>query len=225
MRILVVEDQARMAGLIKRGLEESGYSVDLAGTGPDAVWMATENDYRVVVLDAMLPAFDGFEVARRLRAASRWMPIVMLTARDAVDDRVRGLDAGADDYMTKPFSLAELAARIRALARRGQPERPTTLAVGQLRLDPARRTAKRGDVELALSPKEFVLLELLMEHSGEVLTRTQIIEQIWDYEYDGISNVVDQYVGYLRRKIDRPFGTFDLETVRGVGYRLHHSEA
>jgi len=225
MRILVVEDQARMAGLIKRGLEESGYSVDLAGTGPDAVWMATENDYRVVVLDAMLPGFDGFEVALRLRAANRWMPIVMLTARDAVDDRVRGLDAGADDYMTKPFSLAELAARIRALARRGQPERPTTLAVGQLCLDPARRTAKRGDVELALSPKEFALLELLMEHPGEVLTRTQIIEQIWDYEYDGISNVVDQYVGYLRRKIDRPFGTFDLETVRGVGYRLHHSES
>jgi len=225
MRILVVEDQARMAGLIKRGLEESGYAVDLAGTGPDAVWMATENDYRVIVLDAMLPGFDGFEVARRLRAANRWMPIVMLTARDAVDDRVRGLDAGADDYMTKPFSLAELAARIRALARRGQPERPTTLAVGQLCLDPARRTAKRGDVELALSPKEFALLELLMEHPGEVLTRTQIIEQIWDYEYDGISNVVDQYVGYLRRKIDRPFGTFDLETVRGVGYRLHHSES
>jgi two-component system OmpR family response regulator len=225
MRILVVEDQARMAGLIKRGLEESGYSVDLAGTGPDAVWMAMENDYRVVVLDAMLPGCDGFEVARRLRAANRWMPIVMLTARDAVDDRVRGLDAGADDYMTKPFSLAELAARIRALARRGQPERPTTLAVGQLCLDPARRTAKRGDVDLALSPKEFALLELLMEHPGEVLTRTQIIEQIWDYEYDGISNVVDQYVGYLRRKIDRPFGTFDLETVRGVGYRLHHTES
>jgi|ERR1700676_3790836 two-component system, OmpR family, response regulator len=225
MRILVVEDQPRMAGLIKRGLEETGYSVDVAGSGPDAVWMATESDYRVVVLDAMLPGFDGFEVARRLRGASRWMPIIMLTAREAVDDRVRGLDAGADDYMTKPFSLAELAARIRALARRGQPERPTALAVGEFLLDPALRVAKRGDVELELSPKEFALLELFMEHPGEVLTRTQIIEQVWDFEYDGISNVVDQYVAYLRRKIDRPFGAHDLETVRGVGYRLRPAGA
>lgn len=223
MRILVVEDQPRMAGLVKRGLEETGYSVDLAGTGPDALWMATENDYRVIVLDAMLPGFDGFEVARRLRTASRWMPIIMLTARDTVDDRVRGLDAGADDYLTKPFSLAELAARIRALARRGRPERPATLAVGQLRLDPARHRATRADQELVLSPKEFALLALLMEHPGEVLTRTQIIEQIWDCEYDGMSNVVDQYVAYLRRKIDRPFGTSDLETVRGIGYRLRSS--
>lgn len=225
MRILVVEDQPRMAGLVKRGLEETGYSVDLAGTGPDALWMATENDYRVIILDAMLPGFDGFEVARRLRTGGRWMPIIMLTARDTVDDRVRGLDAGADDYLTKPFSLAELAARIRALSRRGQPERPATLAVGQLRLDPARHRATRANQELVLTPKEFALLELLMEHPGEVLTRTQIIEQIWDYEYDGMSNVVDQYVAYLRRKIDRPFGTSDLETVRGTGYRLRLSDS
>jgi two-component system OmpR family response regulator len=220
MRLLVVEDQPRMASLIKRGLEEEGYSVDVAGNGPDAVWMATENDYRVVILDAMLPGFDGFEVARRLRTSGRWMPIVMLTARDTVADRVLGLDSGADDYMTKPFSVAELAARIRALARRGSPERPTVLEVGDLRLDPALRVASRGEVVLSLSPKEFALLELFMENPGIVLTRTRIIEQIWDYEYDGVSNVVDQYVVYLRRKIDRSFGRDDLETVRGVGYRL-----
>jgi two-component system OmpR family response regulator len=220
MRLLVVEDQPRMASLIKRGLEEEGYSVDVAGNGPDAVWMATENDYRVVILDAMLPGFDGFEVARRLRTSGRWMPIVMLTARDTVADRILGLDSGADDYMTKPFSVAELAARIRALARRGSPERPTVLEVGDLRLDPALRVGSRGEVVLSLSPKEFALLELFMENPGIVLTRTRIIEQIWDYEYDGVSNVVDQYVVYLRRKIDRPFGRDDLETVRGVGYRL-----
>jgi two-component system OmpR family response regulator len=220
MRLLVVEDQPRMASLIKRGLEEEGYSVDVAGNGPDAVWMATENDYRVVILDAMLPGFDGFEVARRLRTSGRWMPIVMLTARDTVADRVLGLDSGADDYVTKPFSIAELAARIRALARRGSPERPTALEVGDLRLDPALRVASRGEVVLSLSPKEFALLELFMENPEIVLTRTRIIEQIWDYEYDGVSNVVDQYVVYLRRKIDRPFGRDDLETVRGVGYRL-----
>jgi two-component system OmpR family response regulator len=220
MRLLVVEDQPRMASLIKRGLEEEGHSVDVAADGPDAVWMATENEYRVVILDAMLPGFDGFEVARRLRTGGRWMPIVMLTARDSVTDRVLGLDSGADDYMTKPFSIAELAARIRALARRGSPERPTVLKVGNLHLDPALRVASRGEVELSLSPKEFALLELFMEYPGIVLTRTRIIEQIWDYEYDGVSNVVDQYVVYLRRKIDRPFGRSDLETVRGVGYRL-----
>jgi two-component system OmpR family response regulator len=148
------------------------------------------------------------------------MPIILLTARMSVEDRVRGLDVGADDYMTKPFSMQELAARLRALARRGQPERPTVLAIGDLRLDPATRRAWRGGVELELSPKEFALLELFLEHPGTVLTRTLIIEQIWDYEFDGVSNVVDQYVGYLRRKVDRPFGTDDLETVRGVGYRL-----
>jgi two-component system OmpR family response regulator len=220
MRLLVVEDQPRMASLIKRGLEEHGHSVDVASTGPDGVWMATENDYRAIVLDVMLDGYDGFEVARRLREAGRWMPIILLTARMSVEDRVRGLDVGADDYMTKPFSMQELAARLRALARRGQPERPTVLAVGDLRLDPATRRAWRGGVELELSPKEFALLELFLEHPGTVLTRTLIIEQIWDYEFDGVSNVVDQYVGYLRRKVDRPFGTDDLETVRGVGYRL-----
>jgi two-component system, OmpR family, response regulator len=223
MRVLVVEDEPRMAALIQRGLSEEGHAVDVTASGPDAVWMATENDYRAVVLDVMLPGFDGFEVARRFRSAGRWMPILMLTARAAVEDRVLGLDAGADDYLTKPFSLAELSARIRSLVRRGQPERPTTLSVGDLRLDPATRRAWRGDVELMLSPKEFALLELFLENPGTVLTRTRIIDQLWDYEYDGISNVVDQYVGYLRRKVDRPFGLNELQTVRGVGYRLRDS--
>jgi two-component system OmpR family response regulator len=220
VRLLVVEDNTRMAALVKRGLEEEGHAVDVAGDGPNAVWMATENPYVAVVLDVMLPRFDGFEVARRLRAAGRWMPILMLTARTGVEDRVLGLDVGADDYLTKPFSFAELSARLRALIRRGQPERPTIISVGDLRLDPGRRRAWRGDTELQLSPKEFSLLELFLAHPGLVLSRTRIVEQLWDYEYDGDSNVIDQYVSYLRRKVDRPFGRSDLETVRGAGYRL-----
>ncbi|HUZ09675.1 MAG TPA: response regulator transcription factor [Acidimicrobiales bacterium] len=221
MRLLVVEDDPRMASLLKRGLEEEGNSVDMAGDGPDAVWMGTENPYSAIVLDVMLPGFDGFEVARRLRAAGRWAPILLLTARTEVADRVEGLDAGADDYLAKPFSFAELSARIRALVRRGQPERPVVLAVGDLRLDPASRRAWRGDDELDLSAKEFSLLELFMRHPGELLTRSAILDQVWDYAYGGVSNVVDQYVGYLRRKIDRPYGRNDFETVRGAGYRLH----
>ena len=221
MRLLVVEDDPRMAGLLKRGLEEEGNSVDMAGTGPDGVWMGTENPYSAIVLDVMLPGFDGFEVARQLRAAGRWAPILLLTARTEVADRVEGLDAGADDYLVKPFSFAELSARIRALVRRGQPERPVVLAVGDLRLDPGSQRAWRENDELELSPKEFALLELFMRHRGELLTRSAILDQVWDYAYDGLSNVVDQYVGYLRRKIDRPYGRNDLETVRGAGYRLH----
>ena len=221
MRLLVVEDDPRMAGLLKRGLEEEGNSVDMAGTGPDGVWMGTENPYSAIVLDVMLPGFDGFEVARQLRAAGRWAPILLLTARTEVADRVEGLDAGADDYLVKPFSFAELSARIRALVRRGQPERPVVLAVGDLRLDPGSQRAWRENDELELSAKEFALLELFMRHRGELLTRSAILDQVWDYAYDGLSNVVDQYVGYLRRKIDRPYGRNDLETVRGAGYRLH----
>ncbi|MDQ1360799.1 MAG: two-component system, OmpR family, response regulator [Acidimicrobiaceae bacterium] len=220
MRLLVVEDDARMAGLLKRGLEEGGDAVDIANDGPHGVWMATENPYAAIVLDVMLPGFDGFEVARRLRAAGMWAPILMLTARIDIRDRVEGLDVGADDYLTKPFSFTELAARLRALIRRGQPERPSILTVGSLRLDPARRCVWRGDALLDLSSKEFALLELFMRHPGEVLTRTRILDHVWDYAYDGVSNVVDQYVGYLRRKIDRPFDCDDLETVRGAGYRL-----
>ncbi|MGA8521252.1 MAG: response regulator transcription factor, partial [Pseudonocardiaceae bacterium] len=214
MRVLIVEDELRMAALLKRGLEEDGYAVDVVNTGTDAVWQANEFSYDAVVLDVMLPGLDGVGVCRRLRESGRWMPVLMLTARDAVEDRVRGLDAGADDYLTKPFSFAELSARIRALIRRGVVERPSELHAADLRLDPATRQAWRGQVELELSTKEFALLELFLRHRGQVLTRTRILEHVWDFAYDGVSNVVDQYVLYLRRKIDRPFGLEQLETVR-----------
>jgi two-component system OmpR family response regulator len=223
MRVLVVEDDPRMARVIRRGLEEEGHAVDVAASGPDGLWLATENPYAVVVLDVMLPGFDGFELCRRLRAAGRWMPVLMLTARDAVGDRVRGLDAGADDYLVKPFSLLELAARLRALARRNGQARPVVLNEGDLRLDPAAKRAWRDGTELRLSPKEFSLLELFLRHPGTVLTRSQIIEAVWDFAYDGTSNIVDQYVTYLRRKVDVPYGRHDIETVRGRGYRLRRA--
>ncbi len=213
-----------MARLLKRGLEEEGHAVDVAADGPDGLWMATESGYAAIVLDLMLPGFDGVELCRRLRAEGIWVPILMLTARDAVGDRVRGLDAGADDYLVKPFSLLELAARLRALARRDDRARPAVLAVGDLSLDPATKQAWRGATELQLSPKEFSLLELFLRHAGSVLTRSQIIESVWDFAYDAGSNVVDQYVAYLRRKVDMPFGRHDIETVRGMGYRLHQAE-
>ena len=213
-----------MSRLLKRGLEEEGHAVDLAGDGPEGLWLATENPYAAIVLDVMLPGFDGFELCRKLRAAGVWVPVLMLTARDAVNDRVRGLDAGADDYMVKPFSLLELAARLRALVRRDDRARPVLLAEGDLKLDPASKQAWRGRTELQLSPKEFSLLELFLRHPGTVLTRSQILDAAWDFAYDGTSNVVDQYVTYLRKKIDVPFGRHDLETVRGMGYRLRHSE-
>jgi two-component system OmpR family response regulator len=220
MRVLVVEDEAKMAALLRRGLEEEGHAVDVAVDGPEGLWLATENSYAAIVLDVMLPGFDGFELCRRLRAAGDWTPVLMLTARDAVDDRVTGLDAGADDYLVKPFSLRELGARLRALTRRDDRARPTVLSEGDLRLDPAAKRAWRGEVELRLSPKEFALLEFFMRHPGVVLTRSAILEAAWDFAYDGTSNVVDQYVTYLRRKIDAPFGRHDLQTVRGMGYRL-----
>ena len=213
-----------MSRLLKRGLEEEGHAVDLAGDGPEGLWLATENPYAAIVLDVMLPGFDGFELCRKLRAAGVWVPVLMLTARDAVNDRVRGLDAGADDYLVKPFSLLELAARLRALVRRDDRARPVILAEGDLKLDPTSKRAWRGSVELQLSPKEFSLLELFLRHPGAVLTRSQILDAAWDFAYDGTSNVVDQYVTYLRKKIDVPFGRHDLETVRGMGYRLRHSE-
>jgi two-component system, OmpR family, response regulator len=220
MRVLVVEDEARMSRVLKRSLEEEGHAVDLAPDGPEGLWLATENEYAAIVLDVMLPGFDGFELCRKLRAAGVWAPVLMLTARDAVADRVRGLDAGADDYLVKPFSLLELSARLRALARRDDRARPVTLCAGDLRLDPASKRAWRDGTELHLSPKEFALLELFLRHPGVVLTRSQILDAAWDFAYDGTSNVVDQYVTYLRRKIDVPFGRHDLETVRGMGYRL-----
>jgi len=220
MRVLVVEDEVRMAALLRRGLSEEGYAVDVAGDGREAVWRVTEFSYDAVVLDVLLPGLDGFEVCRRLRADGCWVPVVMLTARGDVADRVRGLDAGADDYLPKPFSFAELCARLRALIRRGAPERPAVLEAGDLRLDPAGRRAWRGETELELSSREFALLEFLLRHAGEVVTRTMILEHVWDVAFDPVSNVVDQYVAYLRRKIDRPFGLTQLETVRGAGYRL-----
>jgi two-component system, OmpR family, response regulator len=224
MRVLVVEDEPRMSRLLKRGLEEEGHAVDIAGDGPEGLWMATENSYAAIVLDVMLPGFDGFELCRKLRAAGIWVPVLMLTARDAVGDRVRGLDAGADDYLVKPFSLLELAARLRALARRDDRARPAVLAVGGLRLDPATKQAWRDASEIQLSPKEFSLLELFLRHPDAVLTRSQILDAVWDFAYDGGSNVVDQYIAYLRRKVDVPFGRHDIETVRGMGYRLRQPQ-
>ena len=220
MRALVVEDESKMAALLRRGLQEEGYAVDVATTGEDGSWLGSENDYDVILLDVMLPDTDGFEVCRRLRAADRWAPILMLTARDGVRDRVAGLDAGADDYLTKPFSFDELFARVRALLRRGPSERPPILVNGDLRLDPAARRVSRGETEIDLTQKEFSLLELFMRRPGEVLSRTRILEHVWDFAYEGDSNVVDVYVRYLREKIDRPFGRKTLETVRGAGYRL-----
>jgi two-component system, OmpR family, response regulator len=220
MRLLIVEDEVKMAGLLRRGLHEEGLSVDLARTGDDALWMARATEYDAIVLDVMLPGTDGFEVCRLLREADVWSPVLMLTARDAVGDRVAGLDAGADDYLTKPFSFAELLARLRALARRPPLERPAVLEVGDLRMDPSTRQVWRGDVEVHLSAKEFAVLETFMRRPGQVLSRYQLLEHCWDYGYENRSNVVDVYVRYLRDKVDRPFGRDSLETVRGVGYRL-----
>ena len=220
MRILIVEDQVKMASLLRRGLREEGLAADVARTGDDAIWMARATEYDAIVLDVMLPGTDGFEVCRRLREAGTWSPVLMLTARDAVEDRVVGLDAGADDYLTKPFSFAELLARLRALVRRPPLERPTVLEVGDLRLDPAAHRVWRGETEVQLSAKEFALLETFMRRPGEVLSRYHLLEHCWDHGYENRSNVVDVYVRYLREKIDRPFGRTSLETVRGAGYRL-----
>jgi two-component system OmpR family response regulator len=220
VRVLVVEDEVKMARAIRRGLEQEGYAVDGAATGDDGLHLATEIDYDAIVLDLLLPVLDGFEVCRRLRAAGRWAPVLMLTARDGVADRVEGLDAGADDYLVKPFSFGELLARLRALVRRGSGERPAVLVVGDLRLDPAAHTVERAGRAVSLSAREFAVLEFLMRHPGEVVSRARILEHVWDFNYDGLSNVVDVYVGYLRRKLEQPFGRPLIRTVRGVGYGL-----
>jgi len=220
VRVLVVEDAVKVASLLERGLAEQGFAVDVVGTGAEAVWMAQENSYDVVLLDLSLPDIDGFAVCDRLRALGQWVPVLMLTARDSIEDRVRGLDGGADDYLTKPFAFPEVVARLRALLRRGAPPRPPVLAVGDLTVDPATRQVRRGEDLVELTAKEFSLLEYFVRHPGVVLSRSRLIEHVWDFAFSGDPNVVNVYVGYLREKIDRPFGRASLETVRGMGYRL-----
>jgi two-component system OmpR family response regulator len=220
MRVLVVEDDLRMAGLIRRGLVKEGLGADVAPNGREALVSAQAHAYDAIVLDVMLPDLDGFETCRRLRAAGVWAPVLMLTARDSVDDRVAGLDSGADDYLVKPFAFAELLARLRALVRRGDSERPTVLEAGSLRLDPATRRVTRGSTELQLSAKEFALLETFMRRPGDVLSVYELLENAWDFAYENRSNIVQVYIRRLRAKIDEPFGVRTLETVRGAGYRL-----
>lgn len=225
MRVLIVEDEAKLAGIVRRGLQAHGLSADIAGTGEDAVWMAGATDYGVIVLDVMLPGIDGFETCRQLRTDGVETPVLMLTARGAVEDRVAGLDSGADDYLAKPFAFEELLARLRALARRTGGDRRPVVEVGDLRLDPAARQVWRGGNPIELTTKEFALLEVLMTRAGQALSRFQLLEHAWDDAYENRSNVVDVYIGYLRDKVDRPFGTASIETVRGVGYRLHDPSA
>jgi two-component system OmpR family response regulator len=220
MKVLLVEDDRKLAALIRRGLTENGNASDIVPDGEEALWMARAHAYDAIVLDVMLPGRDGFAICAALREAGIWAPVLMLTARDAIEDRVAGLDAGADDYLTKPFSLAELRARLRALVRRGAAERPTVLEVGDLRLDPATQQVWRGETELQLSSKEYALLELFMSRPGEVLSRFELLEHGWDIGYDNRSNVITVYIRYLREKIDRPFGRQAIETVHGAGYRL-----
>jgi two-component system, OmpR family, response regulator len=225
MRVLVVEDDPALADLLRRALTKEGYAVDSADNGTDALWSISETDYDVVVLDVMIPAPNGFEVCAEARRRDRWSPILLLTARDSVDDRVKGLDAGADDYLTKPFALAELFARLRAITRREATERPVRLQVDDLVLDPADRSVRRANTTIELSPTEFSLLAQFMRSPDHVLSRTYLLEHVWDFAYDGTSNVVDVYVRYLREKIDRPFGRSSLQTVRGAGYVLRTDDA
>jgi len=218
--VLVVEDDERMARAIQRGLQSEGFAVDVALDGTDGLWHATEFTYDALVLDVMLPGIDGYELCRRLRAAGNWAPILVLTARDGELDETRALDLGADDYLAKPFSYQVLVARLRALLRRGRPARPTVLTAGDLRLDPATHAVWRGDTPVALSPRQFAVLELFMRRPGEVLSKTVILEHVWDFAYEGDPNIVEVYVGQLRRRIDEPFGRQSLQTIRLVGYRL-----
>jgi two-component system OmpR family response regulator len=220
MRILLVEDEPKMAAVVARGLRHEGYAVDIACDGDEALFQARVYEYDAVILDVMLPGIDGFEVCRAMRDEGHWSPVLMLTARDHVDDRIRGLDVGADDYLVKPFSFGELLARVRALLRRRPRERPTVLRAGDIELDPAAHEVTRAGQEVGLTGREFALLRYLMENPDEVLTRTRLLEHVWDANYDGPSNIVDVYVGYLRKKLEQPFGRPLIKTVRGVGYTL-----
>ena len=220
VRLLVVEDTPKMASLLERAFREDGYAVDIQASGDGAVWMASECDFDAVILDVGLPDIDGFDVCRRLRERACWVPILMLTARESVPDRVRGLDMGADDYVTKPFDIEELRARVRALVRRRLGERPPVVTVGDLTLDPAARTVRRGGVPISMEAKEFAVLEYFMRHSEQVISRARLLEHVWDFAGAGDSNIVDVYVRILREKIDRPFSRQSIETVRGAGYRL-----
>ncbi|KQR23944.1 two-component system response regulator [Agreia sp. Leaf335] len=220
MRVLVVEDEKRLAEGLKRGLEAEGFAVDVASTGTDGLWLATENDYSVILLDIMLPGMSGYRVCERLRADQNWTPVLMLTAKDGEWDQVEALDTGADDYLTKPFSFAILLARIRALIRRGQSERPAVLEAGDIRVDPSTRQVRRGETVVDVTAREFAVLEYLMRHKGDVVSKRDIIDNVWDDDFDGEQNIVEVYVGHLRNKLDRPFGRNAIETLRGAGYRL-----
>ena len=220
MRVLVVEDERGLADTLEKGLAAEGFTVDVAYTGTDGLWAATETDYDVIILDIMLPGLSGYRVLERLRERGRWTPVLMLTAKDGEYDEADAFDLGADDYLTKPFSFVVLLARLRALLRRGAPKRPTVLAVGDLRLDPAARTVHRGETQIELTAREFGLLEFLLRRAGQALTKMEIVHHVWDANADVDANAVEVYIGYLRRKIDAPFGTQTIETLRGVGYRL-----
>jgi two-component system OmpR family response regulator len=220
VRVLVVEDEVRLAETVRRGLAAEGFTVDVVHDGAEGLWAATEKAYDAVLLDIMLPKLNGYRVCRQLREAGVWTPVLMLTAKDGEYDQADAFDLGADDYLTKPFSFVVLVARLRAIIRRGAPERPIVLVAGDLRLDPAARHVSRGDQEILLTPREFGLLEFLMRHRGDVVSKTEILRNVWDAHYDGDPNVVEVYVGYLRRKIDTPYGRKAIETVRGIGYRL-----
>ena len=220
MRVLVVEDEVRLAAGLKKGLEAEGFATDVALNGTDGLWMARENPYDAIVLDLMLPGLNGYQICAALRQEGNWTPILMLTAKDGEFDEAEALDTGADDYVTKPFSHVVLLARLRALIRRGAAERPPVLEAGDLRLDPAVRRAWRGEVELELTAREMAVLEFLLRRKGQVVSKTEILEHVWDYDFEGDVNIVEVYVGHLRNKLDRPFGRHALETVRGAGYRL-----
>lgn len=220
MRVLVVEDERGLADGLRRGLEAEGFAVDIAYSGTDGLWLAREQDYAVILLDIMLPEMNGYEVCGALRAGKNWTPILMLTAKDQDRDQVEALDMGADDYLTKPFSFAVLLARVRALQRRGAAERPTELAAGDVRLDPASRRVWRGDTPIDVTVREFAVLEYLLRHAGDVVSKRNILENVWDFDFEGDPNIVEVYIGHLRNKLDRPFGRAAIQTLRGAGYRL-----